>query len=396
MAVCRASAALRDSRPCFGPVFEPCLSTIETPMSHHPSKLILNVPLNSLSLGNVSYNIIRELYRRKINCIIFPKGQVDLSAYKIDATFNAWLERSISDRFNKVDRHIPTLSVWHIQDSQFKPSDRQYLFSFFETDSPTSDEVNVINQQDHTFFSSNWSVSNFQQYGANNVSFVPLGLDEDFQVIPTRQVSDQIIHWGAVGKVESRKNTVLIVQEWVKRYGDNPKHQLTLAITNPFLQPEHMNTIYGQCFMGKQKPFNVNILPRLKTNQEMNRLYNSFDVDIGASSSEGWNLPSFTATALGKWSIVTNCSAHKDWATIENAILIEPTDMRPVYDGVHFHEGQPFSQGNVYTVTATQLDEAFTRAEKVAKTPNPAGRRLATEFTYKRTVDEILKQIPTN
>lgn len=358
------------------------------------NKLIVSLPLNSLSLGQVSFNILRELYAKKIQCHIFPKGNVDISAYKVDPQFGTWIERSVNDRLKKFDRSIPTLSCWHLNGSEFKPSDKQFLFSFHETDSPTDNEVNIANQQEKVFFSSSWTVENFKLFNANNVSYIPLGLDKDFGSLPVRSVSSEITHWILVGKVEQRKNSQLIIQEWIKKYGGNKAHQLTLCVTNPFFQAEHMNAFYHQCFGGKPKPFNVNPLPYLKTNAEMNQLYNSADIDLsGFSSSEGWNLPAFTATALGKWSIVTNCTAHKDWATAENSILVEPKEMRPVYDGVFFHQGQPFSQGNIYKFEAEHLQAAFERAEKVAKTVNHAGKNLAKDFTYGKTVDMILENI---
>ncbi len=366
----------------------------------HPQKLILSIALNNLSIGQVGFNVARELYRRKIQCVIFPKGPVDLSAYQIDQPFKVWLERSINDRYKRFSRDTPTLTCWHISGSEFKPSDRQYLLSFHETDSPTEHEINIVNQQNATWFSSSWSVSNFQQYGGQNVSYIPLGLDEDFKHIAGRLVSDDITHWGLVGKFEElRKLTTMKIQTWVKRYGGNAKHQLTLCVTNPFYRKDvnglDMNDMYARAFDGKQKPFNVNILPHLKTNVEMNQLYNSFDIDLsGVARSEGWNLPAFTAAALGKWSVVTNCTAHKDWATPANSILIEPTlPMVAASDGVFFAPGQPFSQGSMFDFNEAQLNEAMDRAEKLAKTPNPEGRKLAEQFTYRRTVDEILSQI---
>lgn len=359
------------------------------------NRLILSIALNSLSIGQVGFNVVRELYRRKVQCTIFPKGNVDLGAYKIEPAFAAWIERAINDRLKKVDRSVPTVAIWHVNGSEFKPSDHQYLFSFHETDSPTESEVNIVNQQDATFFSSSWSVGNFEQYGARNVSFIPLGFDEDFTEIKHRALPKEITHWTLTGKIEQRKNTQLIIQQWVKRYGGNKAHHLTTCVTNPFLKDEHMAAFYGSCFEGKPKPFNVNILPYMKTNAEMSQLYNSTDIDLsGFSGSEGWGLPAFMCTALGKWSIVTNCSAHKDWATAENVILVEPGEMRPVYDGVFFAPGQPFNQGNIYAFKAEQLHAAFDIAEKKAQTPNPAGRQLASTFTYKRTVDEILAKIP--
>lgn len=359
------------------------------------NRLIVSAPLNTLSLGQFSYNIIRELYRRKTQVTLFPKGNVDLSAYKVDSAFGAWIERAVNDRLKRFDRKVPTVNLWHLNGSEFKPSDAQYTFTFHETNAPTDAEVNIVNQQDATFFSSNWSVESFQQYGARNISFIPLGLDEDFAEIKHAALPKDITHWILVGKIEQRKCTQLIIQQWVKRYGGDKRHQLTTCVTNPFLQADHMNAFYASCFEGKPKPFNVNILPYLKTNAEMNQLYNSADIDLsGFSGSEGWGIPAFTATALGKWSIVTDCTAHKDWATAENSILVEVPDMRLVYDGVFFQQGSPFSQGSIYAPKAEQLQAAFDIAEKKAKTPNPAGRQLATTFTYKRTVDEILAKIP--
>lgn len=362
------------------------------------SRLNLVLALNNLSLGQCGFNILRELYKRKVQCTLFPRGQIDLSAYKVDPQFGAWIERAVNTRFTKVDRKVPTLSCWHISGSEFKPSDRQFLLTFHETDQPTEHEINITNQQDFTFFSSSWSVANFQTYGATNVGFVPLGFDEDFAPIPGRLVSKDLTHWILVGKVEMRKNSQLIVQQWVKRYGGNSLHQLTLCVTNPFFQPQQMEAVYASFFNGQPKPVNVNILPHIKTNVEMNQLYNSADVDLsGFSSSEGWGLPSFNATALGKWSIVTNCTAHKDWATAANSILVEPkndpTGMRPCYDGIFFRQGDPFSQGNVYSFSPEQLNEAMDRAEKLAKTPNPEGEKLRTQFTWQRTVDEMLAKI---
>ena len=48
-------------------------------------KLILNAPFNSLSFGNVSYNIIRELFKKNVETLLFPiADKVDLKAYDRD------------------------------------------------------------------------------------------------------------------------------------------------------------------------------------------------------------------------------------------------------------------------------------------------------------------------
>lgn len=370
-------------------------------------RLNLHLPINSVSLGQCSFNIVRELYRRNIQCALFTYGPPDLSAYPVDQKFGQWIERSVNTRYTKLDRKIPTLACWHISSSEMRLSDKQVLLSFFELDAPTENEVNIVNQQDHTFFTSSWSVDNFKAYGANNVSFVPLGLDENFVPTDRRLVPDDITHWILVGKHEEfRKMTDLKIKAWMKRYGGNREHQLTICVNNPFYQKRQvngriegfdMNDIYARLFGAadwqKSKPFNINVLPHLKTNREMLSLYQSADVDLsGFSRAEGHNIPSHTATALGKWSIVSDCSAHKDWATAENSILVQPKGMIKAHDGFFFNHGGPFNSGNMYDFDMEDFDKAMVKAEGLAKTPNPNGLKL-TEKTYSKMVEAMLEKI---
>ena len=37
-------------------------------------KLLVNAPINALSFGNVSVNILRELFKKNIDLIFFPIG----------------------------------------------------------------------------------------------------------------------------------------------------------------------------------------------------------------------------------------------------------------------------------------------------------------------------------
>ena len=53
--------------------------------------LVFRGPLNSLSFGNVTYNFLREMYRKEMNVAIFPIGEeIKLEAFdKIDDNFIA-------------------------------------------------------------------------------------------------------------------------------------------------------------------------------------------------------------------------------------------------------------------------------------------------------------------
>ena len=105
--------------------------------------------------------------------------------------------------------------------------------------------------------------------------------------------------------------------------------------------------------------FNINFLPYLNTNSEVNELMNSADIDLtGLSGAEGWNLPSFNMTCLGKWSMVLNATSHKDWATPENSILMESNKKIPAEDGLFFKAGQDY---NSYNSTESAIPFPFLR-----------------------------------
>ena len=139
---------------------------------------------------------------------------------------------------------------------------------------------------------------------------------------------------------------------------------------------------------------NINFLPPLRTNTEVNHLLNSVDIDLtGLSGAEGWNLPAFNATALGKWSIVSNHSAHKAWATKENSILLEAQEKEPAADGLFFAPTGDFNQGSICKFNKDQAVAAMEEAEKKVNTVNEEGLKLQNEFTYEKTLNLILEEI---
>ena len=130
-------------------------------------KLIFNAPFNSLSFGNISLNLARELYKRKVKCSIFPIGdKIDISAFdKLSDDFKQWLQDSASQRLSTVSADIPTLQMWHINGSESRFSQRKVLYSFYELNSPTPTEKNLVSLQDACVFSSKYAADSFRNGG---------------------------------------------------------------------------------------------------------------------------------------------------------------------------------------------------------------------------------------
>lgn len=349
-------------------------------------KLIYKAPLNSLSFGNVSFNLLKAMYKEEYDVCFFPNGKIDVSTFDLaDEGFKAWLEDSAKKRFSKLDKDTRTLQLWHLNGSENRVSSNQTLYTFYELNEPTEAERKLCEFQNKTVFSSSYASKQFE--GAH---YAPLGFDESFHKVDKDFLPDKV-HFGLMGKFEKRKHTEKIIKTWIKAYGNNYDYQLTCCISNPFFKKEQMESLISNMLEG-QRYGNINFLPFLPHNTQVNDFLNSIDIDLsGMSGAEGWNLPAFNSTCLGKWSIVLNETSHKDWANSKNSILVEPCGQEPIYDNIFFQENTDFNQGSMYTFSEEQLINAMQKAESKCKSNNTEGEKLKDKFTYVNTLNKILE-----
>lgn len=351
-------------------------------------------PINQLSFGNVSYNMLKELYRDKIDINLFPIGnKVDLSVFdKAENEFKEWITKSYDERLINLTPSSRSVRMWHLNGSEASIGKDQILYTFYECDEPTTQEVNICKMQHKTIFSSSYAAECFKSKGCDNAEYIPIGFDEDFFQTEKEYMKDKI-NFGLIGKFEKRKHTAKLLKLWAEKYGDNNDYQLTCCINNPFFKEEQMKSAIGNALDGKLYK-NINFLPFLGTNSQMNELYNAVDINIGGmSGAEGWNLPAFNSTCLGKWSIVLNCTSHKDWANSENCILVEPSGKEEIYDGIFFNKDSSFNQGKIYTFEDEEFYNACDLAISKCKNKNEKGIELAEKFSYNKTVSKLLELI---
>ena len=350
-------------------------------------KILVEAPLNSLSLGNVSLNIIRELFNKDHEVGVWPVSEnIDINAFDLSDDFKIKLKNSIDSRFDFLKEEVPSLKIWHLNGSENRKNPKQYLYSFYECNEPTEIEKKLCAAQTKTIFSSSCAANLFDS------KFVPLGLDPSFKP-NSKKYLEGVVHFGLMGKFEKRKQTQEIIKTWIKKYGNNNKYQLTCCITNPFFKDEEMKNLINVT-LGGERYTNINFLPYLKTNKEVNEFLNAIDIDLGGlSGGEGWNLPSFNASCLGKWSIVLNETSHKDWANNKNSILVESNGEFECYDNKFFIKGSPFNQGTFYKWDEDAVISAMELAETKVGQINTEGQKLADKFTYSNTVDGILSHI---
>lgn len=363
--------------------------------------LNLQLPINNLSFGNISFGILNELYSRKFNdFVLFDIGQPDLTAFdkrRTDEDFIGWVNDKRRDSLKRFSKKDPGFKLWHISSSESSISKEQNLFTFHELDEITEVEKNILNNQSKVFVSSNYTKEVFIEGGVTvPIIVLPLGFDSvHFHDTGKVYHPKEVTHWSIFGKFENRKRHLKTIKCWINNYGGNYAHILNLSTYNPHLSPEQNNGMLAQVFEGKPKPFNVNIIPFSPTLSEFNEVLGNTDIVIDMSGAEGFSLPSFTAVCLGKHAVIHNNTGMKEWATNENAVLVEPSSKITSKDDIFFRNTGDFNIGNIYEYNEYDLFKGCTEAlkRKESNSINLAGKELINRFSWSNCVDEILKNL---
>lgn len=364
-------------------------------------KLIFEGPINNLSMGNVSVNLLLELWKKKIDVLYSPIGGIDINNYKLSDEFKGWLQQAANRYLKELDRNLVTIRNWHLAGSQSWPSDKRYLLSYHECDGCTPEEIQTIKNINKVFFCGVYSPKVFADYGVSVDSF-NLGFDkESFYKTNKKYFDDGRIQWLLAGKAEARKGSFKILNLWARKFGKKQGesyktgeqiHFLNCCIINPFYDVKIQENQIAQALSG-QRYTNIQFFPFLDREKYCD-LYNASDIDLtGLSLAESWNLPAFNMTALGKWSIVLNAHGHRSWSTPLSSIQISPNGKEKMTDGIFFNDVGPFNIGNRYTWDEKEVENAMDLAVKKAKTPNIIGEELQNVFTYSKTVDYIINKI---
>tara|TARA_Y100000361_G_C11128004_1_gene327172 strand:+ start:246 stop:1319 length:1074 start_codon:yes stop_codon:yes gene_type:complete len=353
----------------------------------------LELPINNVSFGQVSTALLREVKGRDLDPCVFPIGKLDLGTQKKDEDFEKWLSKNIIKAPSTHSRKNTNIKLWHLNNSLNSVSEEQILFTFYELDSPTKTELNIA-KNNRLVTSSKYAQQVFDSCGVSS-DYVPLGFDSfNFHRIEKQYFEDDRIVFNLCGKFEKRKHHQKIIQSWIKKFGLNKKYFLQCAIFNPFISNEDNEKIHRQ-LTGNNYIFNVNFVGFMPNNELYNDFLNSGDVIIGMSGGEGWGLPEFQSTALGKHSVILNAHSYKDWATNENSVLVDPSGKIEAYDGMFFQKDNEYNQGNIFDWNEDDFISACEEAIKKVESNklNEEGVKLQKDFTYSKTLDKLLELV---
>lgn len=361
--------------------------------------IVFNVPINRVSFGQVSYNLLKEAKKRGHKVFLIPIGPLDLATINPDQEMQAWLREAVVNAASGLSKDALGVKLWHLGTTDevvgFRGSYERFchqtiLLSFYELDAPTKLELNVARQFD-TAFTSQYTCSVFENAGVKT-RFVPLGFDKDsFSITDKKYFQDDRIVFGMLGKFENRKHHAKMIRSWVKRFGNDKKYYLQCAIYNPFFSPQMNSNLLMGSMEGKRY-WNVNPVAWVPTNQAYNDFLNSNHIVLAMSGGEGWGLPEFQSVCLGKHAVVLNAHAYKEWANEANSVLVSPLNMIPAADGVFFKENGDINQGRIFSWDEDEFIAACETAigRHLSSPVNNAGLQLQNQFTYSKTFDALI------
>ena len=354
----------------------------------------LTAPINTLSYGYASLNILKELSKsHQVSLFPIPhKGAIEVTTQEDLKVVQQALNNS--QFYNK---NAPSIRLWHQFDLAQHAGTPRIGFPIFELDKFNKLEFHHLSSQDKIFVCSEWAKKVIRENLAENIptAVVPLGVDSSVFSYNKREKNRNMVVLN-VGKIEVRKGVDFILDAFNAAFVEKDKVELWMAWANPFLSPEETASwekLYLESNMGRAGK--IKFLPRFSTQQELVGVMQAADVGFFPSRAEGWNLPALEMLACGKHIIATDYSAHTEFLSSENARLISIDSLEPAYDGRWF-----FGQGNWAKLGESQLEQAVSHLRHLyscfsssSELINMKGLETASHFSWANSASSLVSHL---
>jgi glycosyltransferase involved in cell wall biosynthesis len=347
-------------------------------------------PINFLGYGVASTNIFKALKSIGNNLNLFCIGPLECKPE----------ERSIfAEAQSAAELYFPTapsLKVWHQYDLGMQVGKGLHCaFPIFELDGFRQVEKHHLNNQDIIYVASQWAK---QVLANNDIStkcvVAPFGVNTNIfrpEAVPRDSKSTVFIN---IGKWEIRKGHDILLDAFNKAFAPSDDVHLIMHCYNPFLIDQRTGddgnldwrNMYMNSKMGKAGHITIKS-GRVSSQEELAFLINQTDCGIFPSRAEGWNLPLMEMMACGKMVITTNYSAHTEFCTNDNSLLI-PIDKLELADDRKWFKKQG-SWAKIGKEQVNLLIEYMRKAHK-DKQENVEGIKTAKRFTWKNTAEKIV------
>lgn len=343
-------------------------------------KLNISCPINNLSYGLVSQNILDNFTELGIDFALKPLGNFD------SATYSRFIPNI--NKFLDLDINSPSFKIFH-EHSIFDHIGKgpRIAFPIFEKNRFNDFERFNIKHQDLVIVCSKWAAEIVKPINPN-VIVAPLGVDSDFNIyISHKDVNSKVIFY-TQGKREVRKGHDYLHKVFHKAFENNNDVELWMFTHNVFDSVEEANQFKREykSLLGDK----VKFFPSL-AKAEMISWLQKTDCGIFLSRAEGWNLCLHEAMSMGIDVIATYYSGHTEF--LEDGI--KPVKFCEAFDGKWFNGGFEWMEIEANEDEIVENLRRMYSYKKQLRVPNTMNASNARDFTWKRTTGEIIRGLQT-
>jgi glycosyltransferase involved in cell wall biosynthesis len=355
-------------------------------------------PINQLGYGVVGLNVLLEIEKAGKNPSLFPLGNIEAHPDHHEVM------RKAIDRARFFDPQQPSLRIWHQNDLAMHVGQGMHAFPIFELDRFKPDELHHLSKQDCLFVPSEWAKNVCKEHGLRYTHVAPLGVDSTlFAPSPLR--ASPTTTFLNCGKWELRKGHHVLLEAFNKAFQPDDNVLLVMNCFNPCL-PEPECTRYNQswvmAYMQSKlgQAGKIQIIPqRLPSQLDVANLMAQTDCGVFPSLAEGWGLETSEMLAMGRHIITTRYSAHTEYCTDDNSLLIDIEELEPAWDGYWFRADDPIWSGKPgrwarfgekqEEQLIEHLRSIHRRKQEGSLKVNQAGVDSMKKFTWENTVKKI-------
>lgn len=315
----------------------------------------------------------------------------------------------IKEHINFIDENILHTDA-SIRLSIANPSDvvgfggkNRVLYSMLEVDKIPPFWAKALNTVDRVWVPSKWMKKVYKDSGVTtSIDVTPGGVDNGI-FNPYRQPISELINnekfrFLFVGKWEPRKGPDTAIRAFSEEFSEDENvEMIILASSIKMFNPQF--NIFQKVLSLKlpsDRPELKIMDNMIRDYRDMGRLYASADCLVNPTKGEGWNLPLIEAMATGLPCITTNHSAHTEYITKDNVIMLNDFELKKMADPEQMSLG--FLQfGRWAEPSLKELKEkmrwVFENQDKAKKIGQEALKDIKTKWTWKHAAGKAIKNL---
>ncbi len=268
---------------------------------------------------------------------------------------------------------------------RIRPNGKTLGFATFETTQPPPVWIPILNTNRAVICPSLFNVKIFQEAGVKvPIHHVPHCIDTRVwhPNVEPQEKRDKFTFL-FFGTWRKRKGWPQLIEAFLKEFDKNDNVQLLIKTDRVMLSKQNVEALKLSLGLSKKETAPIIYETRILNDEELPRFVKSVDCLVSPTMGEGFGLPGLQSLALEIPIIITNYSGCCDYATDENAILLEPEGFIMVNDMDQVNQFQNRKWAHITSESVGKAMKQVISNYSLAKAKAKVGAvSIATNYNY--------------